>query len=140
MTTRVLKKLKQLRENLENGDCFGTCISCLTDIPQTEWPIDLMRDEHWLKRTNEIISKYDLSFFEIPFKNFSICQDLKNIPVILTGKSPRAKTEKDMHAIIGIIHDDRIAFVHDPHSSNDFIDGDPKWIGFLTLIVSLSSM
>lgn len=130
---------------LEENDCFRTCISCLLNVPAKEVPhflkvaddtrLDYMHVANdWLKKNHQkrIISielyTKDGKFYtgNTIFNRMAFTE--KEQYVILFGVSPRSPREDGSpihHAVIGQLDAWGFEVVHDPHESNLGIKGEP---------------
>lgn len=103
--------IKQWLLKPPKGNCFQCCVSAVTKIPIKHVPNFCIYSDWW-KRLNKFCYFYGLVPFNFVYdKRNEEFANLVNIPVIISGKSPRGRF---WHAVVkykGIIYD--------PHPRNN---------------------
>lgn len=130
-----MKKIKQTT----NDNCFQACIAMLldldiNDVPEffsggKEW--DSKKQGEWLKRKGYYALEVELIYDEeTEGKVNNVGGWDEGSLMILTGESPNRPNL--LHAVIGVGNKEGgIDYKFDPHKSNSFLKGKPKYITFL---------
>lgn len=103
------------------GNCLGACISSLTGIDLSEFPIhhDGSIDGDWAKRINKILKPYGYQMIAFDFTKETL--EIIDTPIIAGGDSPNYEGQK--HVVLW--RNGKMLF--DPAPSNKGLKGDPKY-------------
>lgn len=106
-------------------NCFRACVATVLGLPINEvpqgcdgatWDWDAFQD--WLATRG-------MQAIEVTFENGGTLYNTRTaVPCILTGPSPR-NCASGRHAVVGEFEGYSFNLLHDPHESNQWIDGEP---------------
>ncbi len=117
---------------MPGGNCFAACVASILELPVGAVPNFCDAEGDWLMAANQWFSKYGLAILDVDLPEDGSLRGINalvhGMPVIISGKSPRGDFD---HAVVGEYRrlDDgrhQLAYVHDPHPSNDYLDGPGK--------------
>lgn len=110
--------------NEEIGNCYPTCIASILEIDLVDVPhfYQIHRDNDkahkliltWFRSKNLCPINYDIADWMFDY--------FEGMIGILSGKSPRGDFK---HAVVGKLENKEWKILHDPHPSDDGLDGAP---------------
>ena len=116
-----MKFIKQTVAGKRKGDCLGACLSSLTGIPLSVFPLyyDEEKEGDWNTQINVILKKYGYQIICFNFDKKTL-EEIK-VPIIASGHSPNYKD--NYHAVLW--QNNKILF--DPSHSNKGLKGEPRY-------------
>lgn len=113
-----MKRVKQTIIDFEKGDCFRACVASIFELPIGSVPNFMMDGkEKFSHHLESWCNRLGLKAIDITTDDLSVINECY---VIAGGASPRNKNFN--HAVVWL----NGKIIHDPHPSNDGINGDPK--------------
>ncbi len=128
-----MKPVKQTIFDNENGNCMQACIASLLEMELVQVPNFVYSGKKWWTAFREWIASLGYSPLEV---NWPIPLSDEGQHIFpnegqvcwAVGNSPRGDWK---HAILVKYIKGEWTNYHDPHPSDDFLDGDPELVGML---------